>query len=268
MLKKILYTTSFYFLLFYSTLFSKIVETPHFSEIVAYAKPNTLLILDIDDTLLIPVQTIGTDAWFMHRLKIHECREKVYAAALDKALAEWEAIRHLTHVKIVEEGTDQIIDDLQKQKITIMGLTTQGLALTTRTVNQLHSLKIDLSRTAPSAEDHYFINDHGILYRNGILFTSGTNKGKALLKLLDLINYHPNRIVFINDKLKHLQDVEASVLSRNIDFIGLRYSYSDQRVANFCPEIANIQWRYSTFNHLMSDEEAERLLHTAPLPVQ
>jgi len=44
-------------------------------------------------------------------------------------------------------------------------------------------------------------------------------------------------------------------------FIGLRYSYSDQRVANFCKEIAEIQWTHSTFDHLLSDEEASALLN-------
>jgi len=240
----------------------KIIETKNFKEIVQHIHPETLVVVDIDDTLLIPVQTLGTDAWFLSRLDHHLQIKKDRFLALDRALAEWEAIRHITNVKIVEEGTDEIINEMQKSNTVMMGLTTQGLALATRTVIQLKSLLIDLSKTAPSAQDCYFINgQNGVLYRQGVLFTSGTSKGEALIKFLDTINYHPKYIVFINDKKTHLQDVEKSVELRNMNFIGLRYSYSDQRVANFCKEIAEIQWTHSTFDHLLSDEEASALLN-------
>lgn len=242
------------------SLHAEIVEIKNFNEIVDYIHPETLFVVDIDDTLLIPVQTLGTDVWFLSRLDHHFQIKKDRFLALDRALAEWEAIRHITNVKIVEEGTDEIINEMQKSNIVMMGLTTQGLGLTDRTIVQLKSLSIDLSKTAPSIQDCYFINGHnGVLYRQGVLFTSGTSKGEALIKFLDTINYYPKHIVFINDKKTHLQDVEKSVELRNMNFIGLRYSYSDQRVANFCKEIAEIQWTHSTFDHLLSDEEAAAL---------
>lgn len=241
-------------------LSGEIIETKNFKEITNYIQPKTLILLDIDDTLLIPVQTLGTDVWFTSRLEHYLQIKKDYCEALDRALAEWEAVRHVTKVKIVEEGTDKIINDMQKNHIVVMGLTTQGLALATRTVMQLKSLSIDLSKTAPSPEDHYFINgSNGVLYRQGILFTSGTSKGEALIKFLNTINYYPKHVVFINDKRSHLQDVEKSIPS-NMSFVGLRYSYSDERVANFCQKIADLQWTHSTFDHLLSDEEASCLL--------
>ncbi len=239
-----------------ASLWGEIIEANHFKEISSYGTPKTLVILDIDDTLLIPVQTLGTDVWFCHRLEFY-LKDHDYPEALDKALAEWEAVRHLTHVKIVEEGTPEIIGNLQANHTVVMGLTTQGVALATRTIKQLHSLSIDLFKTAPSHEDHYFLNHkQGVLYRKGILFTSGSPKGEALLKLLDTLDDYPERIVFINDKKSHLEDVERSLTLRGIPFTGLRYSYSDERVLKFCPDIAEIQWTYSTFGHILSDEEA------------
>jgi len=242
-------------------LTAEIIETAHFDEMTQYMHPETLIIVDIDDTLLIPVQTLGTDVWFSSRLNHHLKTHEDYSLALDRSLGEWEAVRHLTGVKIVEEGTDTLIRDMQSNHVVVMGLTTQGLALATRTIIQLNSLGINLSVTAPAKEDHYFINGpHGVLYREGILFTSGTAKGQALLKLLDLLDYHPKRVVFINDKKTHLQDLEKGVLSRGIDFIGLRYSYSDERVANYSQEIADVQWSHSNFGHILSDQEAVLLV--------
>jgi|GEM_PF-5944812 len=56
-----------------------------------------------------------------------------YQEPEEKALAKWEAVRHLTQVKIVEEGTQAIISSLQDKGLKMMALTTQGLALATRT---------------------------------------------------------------------------------------------------------------------------------------
>jgi Protein of unknown function (DUF2608) len=237
-----------------------IVETPHFSEIKKYVTPKTLVLLDIDDTLLIPAQTLGTDVWFLYRVEQHKANGIPHPMAFEKALAEWESIRHVTKVKIVEAGTEKIVEELQKDSLMVMGLTTQGLALATRTIQHLNSLNIDLSKTAPSSEDHYFINGHGVLYRAGVLFTSGTPKGTALLKLLELVNYYPSHILFINDKATHLKDVEQALQDKNIDFVGLRYSYSDKRVADFNRTIADIQWQFSSFNYLISDDEAEEIM--------
>jgi phosphoglycolate phosphatase-like HAD superfamily hydrolase len=244
-------------------LCGEIIETPHFGNLTKYLKPETLVILDIDDTLLVPVQTLGNDVWFQTRLALHK---KTLSAtdALDKALAEWEAIRHLTQVKIVEEGSEKIVQKLQSRKVPIMGLTTQGLALATRTVRQLRSLNIDLSKTAPSKQDHYFINSHGVLFRDGVLFTAGTPKGKALLKLLEIIGCKPKQIVFVNDKESHLKDMESSVVEAGIPFIGLRYSYSDQRIARYSQEIADIQFAHSSFGHILSDEEAKQQISKVP----
>jgi len=245
-------------------LSAKIIETKNFHEIEHYLKPDTLLILDIDDTLLIPAQTLGTDVWFRYRLGQHQEVEKDFSKALNRAISEWEAIRHITKVKIVEDGTDEIIKRLQQKNITIMGLTTQGLELATCTVDQLHSLNIDLSKAAPTQNHHYFTSRFGILYRHGILFTSGIQKGVALFNLLDQIDFKPKHIVFINDKDTNIREVEIIAEEKGIDFIGLRYSYCDERINSFRKEIADIQWKHSTFDRILSDEEAEEMLRAQP----
>jgi hypothetical protein len=245
-------------ILFYNTLFGVILEADHFSELLNHIKPNTLVVLDIDDTILVPAQTLGSDVWFTYQYKKYLAANPTFDP-FDRALADWEAVRHLSQMKIVEGGTVEIIRELQNRNIPVMALTTQGLALATRTVVQLQALGVDLSLTAPSKEDHYFINKHGVLYRQGILFTSGTPKGTALTTLLNIIQYHPDHIVFLNDKLSHLRDMESGL--KNVAFTGLRYSYSDARVNSFDPKIAEIQWEWSSFGHILSDDEAKAILY-------
>lgn len=248
---------SFFVMMFFS-LNAEIYETSHFEDLTHYIKPESLVILDIDDTLLIPAQTLGNDVWFQERLYFY--KQQNMHSALEKALAEWEAVRQLTVVKLVEENTAKVVEELQQSNVKVMGLTTQGLSLATCTINQLLGLGIDLKKSSPYAEDYYFMNGQGVLYRQGILFTAGSNKGKALLNFLDFIDCKPHHIVFINDKHTHLKDVEKSLMERDIAFTGLRYNYGDERVQNYRSDIAKIQWEKSHFSHILSDEEALLLL--------
>lgn len=251
----------FFLLLYAAALSAHIVEAPHFRHVEHYLTPDCLLVLDIDDTLLIPAQMLGCDEWFSMRLKQRLERGVSFSKALEKSLAEWEAIRHLTKMEIVEPASDLLIRNLQERGVRIIGLTTQGLALATRTSLQLLENRIDLHATSPMKEDCYFqVGHHGVLFRNGILFTSGTNKGEALFRLLDLAGIHPLRIIFLNDKKSHLMEVEKEAGKRAVDFIGMRYSYSDARKAAFRPDVASFQYLHSNFCHILSDVEALRMM--------
>jgi hypothetical protein len=234
-----------------------IIEVAHFAELENYVGSNTLLLLDVDDTLMLPMQTLGNDAWFQYRWDEYISQGYTRGDALERALADWEGVRHLTGVCAVEEYTSSIVADLQKKGVCLMGLTTQGMALATRTVQQLASLGMDLSLTAPRQEDYYFLNGRGVLFHRGLLFTAGSAKGKAVLSFLAACDYQPQQVVFINDKRSHLEDVENALSDRGIPFVGLRYSYGDARVAAFDPHVADVQWNCSSFAHILSDEEAK-----------
>ncbi len=240
---------------------AEIIDTPHFADIQKHLTPNTLVILDIDDTLLIPVQMLGCDEWFLKRKQHHIDNGLSPSEALEKALAEWEGIRQFTRMEIVEEGSQAIVRQLQEQGYQVMGLSTQGLALTTRTLQQLAGVGVNLSAAAPSKEDQYLlVNGHGVLYRKGILFTSGQAKGEALFKLCDAIGLQPKRIVFLNDKATHLADIEGEATKRGVPFVGLRYAYSDARKAAFRAEVADYQFTHSAFDAILSDAEASEVI--------
>ncbi|MBX7066197.1 MAG: DUF2608 domain-containing protein [Parachlamydiales bacterium] len=239
------------------SLFGQIREVAHFHELAEYSDPNTIVLLDIDETLIVPVQMLGSDAWFEYRLKDHQ-KQWEFPIALEKTLAEWEAIRHLTKMKLAEAEIDSVLRALQAKKIPIMGVTIQGLALATRTVLQLKEQGIVLAATSPCSQDTCFpVDDHTVLYRQGILFTSGKPKGKSFFQFCDRIGIQPKRLVAIDDKITHLQSIEKEAEKRGVEFIGLRYSYADARLEAFSPEIVEYQLEHSTLTHILSDEEAK-----------
>jgi len=245
-----------------SPLHSKIVEVQNFKEITSHLTPGTLVILDIDDTLLIPVQMLGCDEWFTHQYKKFINEGMSQKAALKKSLREWEAIRYVTHMELPEAKTDEIVRSMQDQGYVVMGLTTQTFTLCFITSHQLKENNINLSLSGPCKTDYYFNQGElGVLYRKGVLFTSGSPKGTALFTLCEKLAYKPKRILFINDKASHLKDIEEIAEKNNVEFIGLRYAYSDARKKAFRSDIADFQFSHTNLHkRLMSDKEAEEML--------
>lgn len=241
-----------------STLHAEIIESMHIGDVEQHIDHDTLIIFDIDNTLLETAQMLGSDQWFFHMYNRYITEGMEPAASLDRILSEWHAIQNITAVKIVEPGSAELIERLQKEGFMVMGLTTRGLGLSDRTLEQLSRVNVDFTINPPVKDEVYFFNKQGVLFRQGVMFTSGTWKGKALEKFLKIIECHPKKVVFINDKMKHLQDVESGCIEMGIEFVGLRYGVTDGTVASFDPDIAEVQFKH--FGQIMSDAEAEALI--------
>lgn len=235
-----------------------IFEIKNMNELYKYLKPEAFIIFDIDNTLMEPAQELGNDQWFRYQIKKYEENGLSKEAALRKTVAEWHAIQNITQMLLAENGSEKIIHHLQSHDYPIIGLTTRSLDISSRTIEQLKILDIELSKTAPTKNEIFFMNGSPVLFRNGILFTANTNKGDALEKFLNAISYNPKLIIFVNDKESHIFPVEQYCTREKIPFIGLRYSYLDHRVKNFRPEIAEIQ--YSQFGRIVTNEFAEKIL--------
>ncbi len=219
---------------------------------------ETLVIYDLDNTLIQLKQILGSDEWFYYRY--NQLTEKYgdRKKALTKAIGEWIAAQTLSEVEIVEEGTALMIRKQQEDKITLMGLTTRDCSMATCTISQLDRLDIDLSKTSPHIDPIFFLNsERGILYQNGVLFTSGTNKGQCFREFLKRANFSPKRVVFINDKYANIKEVADACYEDGIEFLGLRYGYLDEKIAMFDVNIAEIQM--FNFANILSNEEAYKL---------
>ena len=64
---------------------------------------------DIDNTLMEPTQTLGSDQWFYHQKEQYVLKGMTPSDALEQALSEWMSIQSVTKVKVVEPGTKDLV---------------------------------------------------------------------------------------------------------------------------------------------------------------
>ncbi len=249
---------SLFFLLLIGSLQAKIIPVNHIEDIFSYIDDQSVIVFDIDNVLIEPKQVLGSDQWFESHLKNLQKQDSSFEKALHKALLDWSRIIAITKVQPVEECTVTVLKKLQRLKNPVLGLTTRSFFLAPRTVEMLHSVNMDLSLNAPCKEEVFLKNGRNILFHEGIIFASGTNKGKALKNFFSVIGFSCKKIVYIDDKLSNVEHLEKMCLENNIDFIGLRYGYLDKKVKNFNAKIANIQ--FQEFGKILSDQEASSRL--------
>lgn len=227
------------------TLFSaEIVERKHINSVTEYVQnnqPGLCVIFDLDNTTLHPIKDEASDEWFTARVQLFVDQGYAYLDAIAKVLPGYFEEQRKATVKPVEPEVVTLIKDLQNKGIHVIALTARSLELETCTIRQLKSIDIDFSKTCPAASQTLVFSEliHPAHYTQGIMFCSNNPKGKALLQLFEKTKFDAKKIVFVDDKLKYLECVGKELAEKGItDFIGIRYSFLDEKVKNFKLDLA------------------------------
>jgi hypothetical protein len=195
--------------------------------------PETLVILDIDNTLLMPPTDLGSDQWFYamyqrYLAKGYNKQDAVYAV-----LPVYKQVILETDFVPVEKETVSLVKKLQNKNVTVIGLTARSLDLCYRTIEQLDKVGIRFDVSNPHECPIKYGTDKPALYVDGIIFCGNYNKGEVLVSWLKQIDYQPSKVIFVDDKLKNVKSVERALHKRDFPFYGLRYANLDDRVAQF-----------------------------------
>ncbi len=240
-----------------------IVESNTIAAVFNYLHPqdytkNTLVILDIDNTVLRPSTHLGSDEWFYAMVGKKEQQGMNHQDAIDHVLPTLIYLQDTITVVPVEPDTVPIINKIQNNNITVIALTARSLDLAHRTVQQIHSLGIDLSSNLPHECPIQYGDGKPALYIDGIIFVGNHDKGEVLAHWLSQINYTPTKVIFIDDKLKNVTSVEKAMRAKHIPFIGIRYSHLDEYIQNI--NLDTIDKEYKTL--LKRNKNHPTLLHS------
>lgn len=208
-------------------------ETLTMADVLPAVSTGTLLVLDIDNTTLEPVGTLGSDQWYYYLIKAFQRDEGLSAdAAETKAAAAWTKTLPTVKVKPVESITPGFIRDQQKRGIKVMALTARGAEDAEATFAQLKAIGVDYSLNPPVKKELKTANKG--LFSHGVFFQGeGPSKGETLLAFLKANGLKPARVVFVDDKLKHATSVEKVLREAGVSVITFRYGAADAKVKFF-----------------------------------
>jgi hypothetical protein len=235
---------------------AEIKEIQSMAEILPYINDQTLLVFDLDNTVMEPVQTLGSDQWFHYLLN--------QSYTVDQAVAVWSQVQPVSQMEAVESITPEIIKQGQLAGLKVMALTARPPSLAQTTETQLLSVGVDFQGSPVFENDITDISglgDQGPEYIRGIEFVSPKlSKGEALVQFLHQIHFKPRRIVFIDDTAKHTVTVNASLNSEGIENFEFRYGALDAQVAAFDSKVATLEFQiFQKCGKIISDNDALQL---------
>lgn len=225
-------------------------------------RTSTLVVFDIDNTIFRASKMIGTDEWFRHTLSAaYENNPDNKFLAKQRVIELWHAIQTITPIIPIEGEKTPLAVQRAQNLVTTMALTTRGSAISATTIYQLASLGIDFSSPSLSWPDRLVPHVHDAYFIHGVLFTNAHNKGNALLGFLKAMNYYPKKIIFLNDKQDHIEEMIHIEQVLGADLIGLRYAKADHYMDSFSHAMAEEEFlRFvSVLHDLEDDDEDERV---------
>ncbi len=219
------------------SLTAEIRESIHLQDIIGEIVEDTLCVFDIDNTLIEPTTNIGSDQWYYHLVdSIAQDENLSREDASKKADRVWNETQYTITTKTVEQSTAAIFNSLACDSMALTARSPEIFAITNQ---QLVSHGISFDSRAPLTNDLILdAHEAEIRYSHGILLQGeGLDKGKTLVNFLENLHRRYKKIVFVDDKLSNVRNVNAALsqagITKHVEF---RYGATDERVARFIAE--------------------------------
>ena len=237
-----------------------IVDSNDITQMLTYPTEGTLYVFDLDNTLIEPTQHLGSDEWFAYNVDYLINHEGLtYNEAALKLVPLCSRVYASSEMRLVDPCIPDLLAQMKEKKLSMIGLTKRAPSFAKRTLEHIAPLNIDFSTTSDLPGELLFEEVGDTLFRQGIIFVGhGLRKGAALTAYLKRLEKLPQRVVAIDDKLSHIENIGSAMELLGIDFIGIRYGKTDYKAKAFNPQVAALQMKY--LDAILSDEQALHLL--------
>ena len=186
---------------------------------------RTLLVLDIDDTLLTSQGFFGSDRWYEWQKHLAATDPAKVPCLFDVISLNYEAGTQ----QLTQPDGPALINALPGDKLMLTSRNPLYRGGTLRTLNDAgYTLPTPLAgqaegrswrwRKAPDARES------DVSYAQGIFMTSGQDKGLVLLDLLDRLKLHYDRVILVDDGDANIRNMQAALRNAGIDYHGLHYT--------------------------------------------
>ena len=240
-----------------SLIWGVIFESDQMQDVFPHVESETWVLIDVDNTLIESSVHLGSAQWRTY------IRNKALKLGNDAAKSDlildkfWIFVQHFVPVRLVDPAAQTVIEKLQDSKTVVVALTAREPLEMEHTRKQLDSAGIALSNG--SFPEHLSLPaSHYSIYDDGVIYCGDSTKSEALIAFFQEVGYVPKKVIFVDDKLSQLQELEKTLEQMGIQFVGIRFSAADVRVKAFDPDIADLQ--FSQLPKIISDEEAKKML--------
>ncbi len=205
---------------------------------------RTLLVLDIDDTLLTSAGFFGSDKWYEWQKTLPAGDPGKVACLFDVIALNYEA----GDQRATQPDGPALVNGLAVDKLlltsrnplyrggTLRTLRDAGYALPAMLDGQDDGRSWDFRKTPEATPVRVF-------YDQGLFMTTGQDKGLVLLDLLRRSNLRYDRVVLVDDGRKNIDNMRAALRAAGIDYLGLHYTRIDKSIGTDDVSAGRAGWR-------------------------
>lgn len=227
-----------------------IIETREIQEVLAYINSDTWVFFDIDDTLLTSQTQLGRSDYYFLEFATLKYKGVDEESAHRICRIHWNEMQAKCPVRQMDPVTFAVVSKTQQLAAYTIALTARGPQTNFITHSQFQFIGLDFSISSPPTISVDLPFRH--IYESGIWFVEFNEKGSSVRLWLKEISKYPSKIVFIDDRLNHLENMEIALLDLGIEYVGIHYTKILE--TPFEPQIAQIQ--ADVFPVIITDEEA------------
>lgn len=198
---------------------------------LAESPRRTLLVLDIDDTLLTSAGFFGSDAWYEWQKGLAAGDPGKVPCLFDVIALNYEAGSQ----QPTQPDGPAVVNALQADTLLLTSRNPLYRGGTLRTLREAgYRLPQPLGGSGDGRSwDFRKTADAGpvrVVYDQGVFMTTGQDKGLVLLDLLRRLDLRYERVVLVDDGEKNIANMRNALRDAGIDYLGLHYTRVDKSV--------------------------------------
>lgn len=216
------------------TVVSEVIPSKNLSDVKNYLVPEfgrTLVVFDIDDTLLTSETFFGSDHWYQWQGTLGRNDPNYVPCKLDV-----NAINYETETfKKTEAHSVETVNSLGTDKLFLTARSPYSRGPTLRELkNAGYVLPLPLNGDPNGLMYGWQANPNAtevtVSYDDGVLMVSGQNKGTLLLDLLAKLKLEYDHVILIDDGIKNIKAMQAALLAAGINYHGLYYTRIEKKL--------------------------------------
>jgi len=210
------------------------------SSLEQHIKPNSLVALDLDNTIFKQESYSDTDhACTLYNYELHRKGVSTTWAAV-AAGTRFNRAQSTAIVHPVEPITVETIKKIQAHNTKVIAVTARIPELAPATQKQLSSIGIDFNTNSALAGHDCMLNlAYPARFSNGVLYCDHNIKISVILALLKGLTINIDSIIQLDDTYRHLKNAleQLTLQQHNLDYTGLHYTYLNSHKLEACKEI-------------------------------